>query len=208
MKVFLQIIATVFAVAILFSCKQKEAEKNTEKIIYPGPLVKKEIEITLMGEFISRRSYYKLQTPELQNKSEKEIDKYLREQENSNPEIIESSDTDIIKHLTRLGLVRKGEFLLNKFKGSDKESFEYADSAGKKYKIKLIRNETNYAAKLVIYTSTDSVVVDTKRSFSPEFKFAIMDVIPGGNKELVLLHEYHISNGDNSDLFVYGIKTN
>lgn len=208
MKNFYKITATVLAVAFLFSCNQKKVEKSAGNIISPVPLIKKEIEVKFVGEIIARRSYAMLQTPEFENKSEREIDKYLKEQENSNPEIIESSDTNIIKHLSRMGLVKKGEFLLHKFRGSEKESSGYTDSAGKNYKFKLIRSQTGPGAKLVIFTSTDSVVVNTKRSFSPEFKFAIMDVIPGGNKELVLLHEYHISNGDNSDLVVYAIKTN
>ncbi len=41
----------------------------------------------------------------------------------------------------------------------------------------------------------------------PEDAPAIIDIVPGGNKELVLLDEYYISNGDNSDLIIYEIKT-
>jgi hypothetical protein len=202
-----RIIAAISLAAILFSCNQKKTEKDQVQIISDTTNDKKQIEVRYLGEFISRRSYAKLQTPEFYNKSEKEVDKYLEEQENKNPIIIKLSGSNLITHFKRLGLVKKNEFLQNNFKYSKKELFEYADSAGKIYKIKLVRSKTNSPAMLTVYSATDSIVVDTKKYFFPEFRFAIIDFVPGGNKELVLLDEYHISNGDNFDLIVYEIKT-
>jgi hypothetical protein len=202
-----RIIAAISLAAILFSCNQKKTEKDQVQIISDTTNDKKQIEVRYLGEFISRRSYAKLQTPEFYNKSEKEIDKYLKEEKNSNPLIIWLSDSNLIAHFKRLGLIKKDEFLQDNFKYSKKELFEYADSTGKIYKIKLTRSKTNSPAKLTVYSATDSIVIDTKKYFFPEFKFAIIDFVPGGNKELVLLDEYYISNGDNSDLIVYEIIT-
>mgnify|MGYP001355358173 CR=1 FL=1 len=39
-----------------------------------------------------------------------------------------------------------------------------------------------------------------------DIKFLLVDLIPGGYKEIVVLNEYYIMNGDNSDLFIYEVK--
>jgi len=39
-----------------------------------------------------------------------------------------------------------------------------------------------------------------------DLKYCRLDIIPDGNKEIVLLSEYYIMNGDNFELFVYEIS--
>ena len=60
---------------------------------------------------------------------------------------------------------------------------------------------------LKIFFSNDSVDIDTKDSGWQKLDYAFLDVIPGGNKELVFLNAYYIMNGYNFDFKVYKIKT-
>lgn len=59
-------------------------------------------------------------------------------------------------------------------------------------------------------------VIENKRSeieiegnygmLNEDIKYLLLDIIPGGYKEVIVLNEYYIMNGDNSDLYIYEIK--
>ena len=51
----------------------------------------------------------------------------------------------------------------------------------------------------------DSLDINTDAGSLQDLNYKFLDVIPGGNKELVFLDSRHISNGDNFDLKVYQI---
>jgi len=55
--------------------------------------------------------------------------------------------------------------------------------------------------------SKDVIEIDTNATPLQELDYTFLDIIPGGNKELVFLDDYYIMNGYNFDLKVYEIKT-
>ena len=38
-----------------------------------------------------------------------------------------------------------------------------------------------------------------------DISYLIVDLIPGGYPEIVVLNEYYIMNGDNSDIYIYEV---
>ncbi|WP_460560818.1 hypothetical protein [Ferruginibacter profundus] len=204
MKFFDQIIATVFAVAILFSCNQK---KNSDKIIAATPQIKKEIEVRYIGEVRTRRSFIEIQSID----NEKEKERYIEEQEKSNPfvdDIFTATDSLVVACFEKINLIKNNQFLEGSFKPDTKEATTFVDSAKKEFPLRFFYDSLTGHTHFKIFFSNDSADTDTK-AFAPQvLNYAFIDVIPGANKELVFLDEYYFMNGYNFDYKVYEIKTN
>jgi hypothetical protein len=200
--------ATVLAVAFLFSCSQKKLPKKNEHIIAIGPSAKKEIEVKFVGEIQTRRTWIGIQS--IYN--EKERAKYVAEQEKSSPVIIGYSpgDSTLIRQFQRLQLIQGGAFLEARFKSYTKQKTTFVDSAERNFPLIFFTDSLTGNAHFKIFFSNDSIDVDTKKQPFPlqPLQYRFLDVIPGGNKELVFLNEYYIMNGYNFDLDVYEIKSN
>jgi hypothetical protein len=205
LKFFNQIIATVFAVAILLSCNHK---KNPDKIILITPKIKKEIEAKFVGKIETRRTWVGIQS--IYN--EKERVKYVAEQEKSSPVVIGYSpqDSTLIKQFQRLQLIKGGVFLEARFKTHTKQKATFVDSSERNFSLIFFNDSLTGNAHFKIFFSNDSIDVDTKNKPLPlqKLQYRFLDVMPGGNKELVFLNEYYIMNGYNFDLEVYEIKYN
>ena len=200
--------ATVLTVAFLFSCNYKEDKKKVSSLISSPPLEKKEIEITFVGEVRTRRTFADIQFIS----DEKEQDKYLAKQQKSNPTLdgccYTVIDSLLIEQFKRLGLINKDEFIEAKFKPQTKPTTVFADSAKQVYPIHFYYDILTGSTHFKIFFSKDSIDVDTKATPLQDLDYAFLDVIPGGNKELVFLDDYYIMNGYNFDLKVYEIKSN
>jgi hypothetical protein len=205
LKIFYQIIAAVSLAAFLFSCKQKKPGKNQEQVIL-SPLIKKEIEVTLLGEVRTRRSFANIQFMD----DDKEIDRYVAQQEKSNPEIINSfsaADSFLITQFERIGLVKNDEFLPRRFKPQTKDSIKFVDNAQRVFDVIFHNDSLSGSMHIKISSSKSSVEIDTKAMPTQNLDYAFMDIIPGGNKELVFLDDYYFMGGYNFDFKVYEIKT-
>jgi hypothetical protein len=205
MNFYYQITATVFTVAFLFSCNQKKIEKNKANIISSIPLSKKEVEVIFIGEIRTRRSFADIQFI----KNEKEKDRYVAEQEKSNPWVCEffPKDSMLVKQFQKLGLIKKDEYLEKRFKPQTKKITVFMDSAKKNFPLIFFNDSLTGHTHFKIFFSNDSIDVNTQ-AFSPQnLDYAFLDVIPGGNKELVFLDDYYVMNGYNFDFKIYEIKT-
>jgi hypothetical protein len=191
--------------AFLFSCNQNAAKEKGKSNLLPS--IKPKIEVRLVGEVLTRKSYASIQFME----DQKEIDAYLEKQYASNPTVAYESDSIskyLISQFERLGLIKNGEILLKNFKKQTDEKTTYSDSSGQEVSIIFFHSLVTDHYHFKLSSATDSVKIDTGGTNLQNLDYAFMDVIPGGNKELVFLDDYHIMNGDNFDFMVYEIKIN
>lgn len=123
-------------------------------------------------------------------------------------------DTILLKKFQELGLVTEmHELLLRRFKSFKtvdpdhfNAEFELKDSGLKKLDCKLIRNNGNSHYTLSVSDSLQSSQILIDGFYIEGLKFMFLDIISGGYKEIAILNNYYISNGDNSDIFIYEIK--
>jgi len=200
LKNLYRIAVMVFMAAFLFSCSQHKAKENVVKVVSDSAShIKSEIEVILIGKIEARRTFANIQFIE----DEKERDKYIDEQERNSPDIF-FADSSIVMGFERLGLMKNGELLDKKFKSQKSDSLSFNDSAGRKLSIKFFWNEQML---FKIFYASDSVEINTgSDNFSLNYTF--LDIIPGGNKELVFLDNWYIMNGYNFDFKVYSIQIN
>jgi hypothetical protein len=209
MKQYYLIAAFFLLAAFLFSCKQntKQKENNTENTTSITQAVeKKPISIELKGILRTRRSYSNVQYMD----DEKEMYIYLAKQKRSNPELytgLSKEDSILINQFVRLGLIKRGELLLRAFKKQTKQVDGFTDVSGQKMIIKFYNDDSSHT-HFKVFCNMDSTDVNTGAISLQNLDYAFLDIIPGGNKELVFLDDYYVMNGDNFDFKVYEIKTN
>ena len=199
---FYKMAAILCVAAFLCSCSHS-SEKNKE-VTQSSPTKKSKIEVTFIGEVRARRSFGNIQFI----KSQKEIDKYIARQEKSNP-IVEgvfpAKDSFLISQFERLGVIKNGEFLPKKFKPKTAPEIEFIDALGRSVHTKFYQSQLTDRIHIKIFFEKDSLDINTDAGNLQDLNYKFLDVIPGGNKELVFLDSRHISNGDNFDLKVYQI---
>jgi hypothetical protein len=185
---YLYQIAAVISLAALFSCKKHD-----------------EIEVRLVGEVVSRRSFAHIQFMD----DEKEIDRYMAKIEKTNPTINAiNSDSFLITQFERIGLVKKNEFIQSAFKPQTDQTTTFTDYHQQHYKLTFFSDSLSHTVHFRLSNSRTSIDIDTKADPLQNLDYAFLDIIQGGNKELVFLDDYHIMNGFNFYLKVYEIKTN
>jgi hypothetical protein len=165
----------------------------------------KKFSIQKVGELRCRRSYAAIRFRDV---PDKELDSI----ENSNPSCYSDHDTILITKLQKFGLLDK-EYGLTRvmFKPSESKNFELA-WGDRKIICQIARPADT--KKYDVYNLV--AIIGNKRSeieiegyytaLNEDIKYLLLDIIPGGFKEIVVLNEYYIMNGDNSDLFIYEIK--
>ncbi len=194
MKHFLIILLVL---TTILSCKSKATNTKPAFVEY-------------IGELRFRKTYADIQFMN----NEKETDEYLAKQSNSNPILLTDTADPIFfiaDRLNQLGLLRKDtrniyELLLPKFNFQTEDSSSFHTSSETKYKLKFYTDSSGGTTLLKLISTKDSIIIDTKSTPLQDLNYTFLDVIPGGNKELVFLHDYYIMNGDNFDLKLYIIK--
>jgi hypothetical protein len=188
LKNLYQIAALVSMAAFLCSCY-----KNVE------------IEVRLIGEVRARRTFASIQSIN----DEKERERYIEMQEKSNPTIGYESDSIskyLILQFERFGLVENGELLLKGFQAQTDSSTQFIDNTGKSLQLQYFYDSITGHTHFKLSYLKDSIIIDTGAYPLQNLDYAFIDVIPGGNKELVFLNDYYIMNGFNFDFQVYEIK--
>ena len=84
--------------------------------------------------------------------------------------------------------------------------FVLKDPGINKLVCKLIRNDSNSHYTFSVSDSLRSTQIILDGFYVEGLKFMLFDIMPGGFKELVILNQYYIANGENSDIFIYEIK--
>lgn len=194
--------------AALTGCKQHPSPaKRNDTIIKPA------ITISDPRQFSFRRSYsYFVQFSDL---SEEEIDKEVETIRNSNPLNGDlHPDTVALERMHVFGIVdEKYSLYRNSFLQNPPKHFELQDQHGRILDCSFIRPGDSLETgsyKLDIRLGNE-VITRTVPGYygylNGDISYRLLDLIPGGFPEIIILHEYYVSNGDNSDLYVYEIKS-
>ncbi len=197
---------TLVCSVFLFSCSSKKEKINWRVLPQLPPAPQKSISIRFIDVVEFRRSFAFIQSTML---NEKEIEKEMEEAERSNPISVEESK-EFRKMLEPFGFVKGRELLLHKFRYTTKSENQLTDSSGNLVKIKFI-HDPGTATKTESWSISASNKNDSawiKINMHPwELKYALLDIIPGGYKEIVVLEEWYIANGYNFDFHAYEINT-
>ena len=116
------------------------------------------------------------------------------------------------KKLEKFGFVKGNELLLDKFKYDTTSEFQLKDQTDHTIQVKfypLVLERPGSKVKLSVFDNSDSAVLNLVDSLRYEtmqdFKYAVLDIIPGGFPEIVLLNQWYIANGDNFEFFILEI---
>jgi hypothetical protein len=202
-RFFIIILLPVFFFFVLCSPKKE----NKPSLVTTPAIQKneKKISINYVSSLWFGKSYSFVQSSLY---SEKEKDKMSDELDKSNPAISLDSrnDTTLRKKFEEFGVVKGDELLLNEFKFDTKPNFTLKSLNEKEIKVwihkDMIKGTEN---KIIVYVGKDSS--ETKANLYSHIKYAILDIIPGGNKEIIILNYHYLSNNELFYLDVYEIKT-
>ena len=189
-----------FVIFTIFSCSEEKKQSTQNTSIEK---VEKRISISSIGGIQFTRSYSEIQSM----RDEKKIDEYLERQRKSNPYYMKYKSDSIIKLLFQnLGLVKDDELLLSKFRYSSRPDTSIKSFSGKEIRFHLHKDTTgNNHDRVIAFYDGDSS--KARPTFHQRMEYAFLEVIPGGNKELVVLTEDYLMNTDIYTFEVFEIKT-
>ncbi len=149
-----------------------------------------------------RRSYAANQFRELSAREYKKI-------ENSNPTPDIHNNKELMKAFQDINLVDKRNALnRNQFKCQKNKNFELIGQDGK-VNCRIARpGKTDRPSKynLIISWNNQEATIEIDGEYgmlNADIKYLFLDIIPGGYQEIIVLNEYYIMMGDNSDLYIY-----
>ncbi|HET6993581.1 MAG TPA: hypothetical protein VFI06_01305 [Chitinophagaceae bacterium] len=200
MRRFKSIYFFLVVVVFFLACSQK---KNTPQPVAAVQKVDKKISIHEIGRLEFIKSYSFVQSTTL---NKKEIEKMWEETENSNPKDRNPADSALLRRFQKLGFVKDDGLLLDKFKYSNNLDTWLISPGGEKIRTWVEQDSTSGSNdKLIVSSGTDTAEI--KIASFMQLEYALLDVKPGGNKEVVILNEHYLSNTYLYNLFVYEIKT-
>ncbi len=187
----------------------QKSSKKQNKINNPTSVpqvLEKAFGVELKGTLQTRRSYSNIQFMD----DEREIGSYLTKQQKSNPEIyppMNKEDSIWFERFEKLGFIRDYGFLIKKFKTQTKSSSSLQTFSGDTVSFKFYRDSATTQMWFTCFFKSDTININTETFTLQNLDYAFLDVIPGGNKELVFLDDYYVMNGDNFNFLVYEIET-
>jgi len=192
-----------FSLLISFSCSQRK-EKQTEAFL-PAKKNEEKTSLTHIGRIEFVRSYSSAYSIH----DEKKLAKYYEEVKKSNPYNVDPLQYDSLglkNKFQKLGFVSGNELLLKKFKYETKKDFEISVVKEKMIKIHFERKDSVPEWKLVAFAEKDTLQIELLPYYIFQLKYALLDIIPGGYPEVVVLIEDYISNNERYVFEVYEIK--
>ena len=185
----------------------KEQNKVSEQKMPPQLLIEN------IGKLRFRRSYA---VGPSEDRSEDEISREIEKERRGNPWAYSITDSLILKKIAHLGMTDKAYGLIRaKFTKNKFLNFEVTgSSSGKKLNCHFRRPVDSTKFNRYNLDIADGVLGATIEiggfyGFGYEdIKYLLIDIIPGRFPEVVILNEYYIMNGDNSDIYIYEIKFN
>ena len=196
-------------IIIIYSCSGENKKTQVEKIpALQQTKTQKEVSIKKIGELRFRMTYViegkTLSLNQLKKIGEDKQTYYYA----ANP------DTALIKKFQDLGVVNSNELLQKKFNSckiydnDDPEALFTIDDPIRKRLIAGLCRKDEFKFNLWVSDSSKTMEIEIDGFYSYGLKFMLLDIITGGYKEVVILNDYYIANGDNSDLFIYQINYN
>lgn len=163
------------------------------------------MEVKYHGEVCFRKTYANIQFIE----NEKETEYYLSQQEKSNPQICDVftyADSVLYNNFLKFPFVKSGEFIMSRFIAQTSDTATFIDHYNKKFMVRFYSGPESLT-HFKIYSFNDSIDINTGSTNLQNLDYTFLDIIPGGNNELIFLDDYYIMNGDNYNLKVYEIVT-
>jgi hypothetical protein len=165
--------------------------------------------INKAGELLFRRSYAAIQFRDV---SDQELDSI----EKSNPWPVNSNasqqDSLLMFHLQKEGILDGSLHLVrSKFPETVPLQFTLTNQKRKQLHLSItprVPGEITNTYNLVLINKKQKIVYELESHYggtSRDISYLVLDLIPGGYPEIVILNEYYIMNGDNSDIFIYEI---
>lgn len=179
------IVIGLAVIASLFSCEAKNS-----------------LQVGSVGELQSRKSYAAIQFMDV---SEDSITAYIKREQKSEPWLYSSADSTLEKLFQQAGLVVNKRFLLSKFNSDTAKETIFIAANTQKYPLTFYTDSTTGTTHFKIKDGTKNIDINTEANDMQQLDYAFIDLIPGGNKELVFLDDYYIMNGDNYHFKVYEI---
>jgi len=190
-------------VCILLSCisKNKKQSANTSSV----QKVEKKISITSIGGIQFTKSYSEIQSMT----DQKKIDKYIEKIDRSNPKYMEPrSDSLFLPLFQNSGLVKGYELLLSKFIHSDRPDTSIKSSSGKEISFHFAKDTiSGRKDQIIVYYNGSSDSTQSLPIFHQQVEYAFLDVIQGGNYELIVLVEDYLMNTEIYSFEIFEIKT-
>jgi len=190
-----------FSILLIFSCSQKKNKRIENDL--PAQKTEKKISISSIGGIQFTRSYSEIQSMT----DQKKIDEFIKKRDKSNLYYRDSRSDSVLKPLFQnLGVVKGDELLLSMFTFSNRPRTAIKGFSGKEIKFHLQKDTTgNNQDKIIAFYDGDSS--QARPTFHQRIKYTFLDVVPGGNKELVILTEDYLMNTDIYTFEVFEIKT-
>jgi hypothetical protein len=180
---------------IFCQCKQSNKTIPVKNNIVDSIKAAPVLSISLAGEIGFRRSYN--QGPEWSKKEAKRMEKALP--------TAYMSDSFFNKQFQQLGFAKDDQLLLDHFKPDKSGVVEIKNQSGNRMMVKIELSPDSTDNKITVLSATQSAVLPVKRDLD-QLSYEVIDIIPGGYPEIVLLRKYYIIMGDNFDFSIYEIK--
>lgn len=165
--------------------------------------------ISKIGEFRFRRSYADIHFWE--EADPRKIDSIRF----SNPTIAGDSfsinESEILLGLSQSGILDFGHNLIRqRFPESVNKAFKLTHEDGRQTEAAFIHpaGEEKDHYLLVISNNKSKAVFNLEEHYGAlnrDISYLLLDLMPGGYPEIVVLNEYYIMNGDNSDIYIYEV---
>lgn len=175
-------------------------------VIIVGCSEKNKLSINKAGELQFRRSYAAIQFRDM---SDQELDSI--EKSNPEPAAYTSKDTALLKRFHEIGLVDNKYALKRVMFVNGYKTFQLT-SSDNKISCHIVRPADSTDSglyDLIVRNGNQRSIIRIEGHYggtNEDIKYLLLDIITGGFKEIVILEEYYIMNGDNSDLYIYEIK--
>jgi hypothetical protein len=161
------------------------------------------LKVKLIDSASFRRSYW---APDNQTAREAYI------QEHADPFPMDSISKEVEERLMKAGIIRQHCLVLSKFKyffdvvdTSLRHELILSSVSGKKIHVSGYYLPDYSEFRLKFHDETDSTVVRLEQ-YLQEIKIAHADIVPGGYKELIILRNMYIVNGDNYYISIYEVS--
>ena len=193
---------TLFALFIFSLCSPKK--ENNSSAATSIQKAENNISIKKIGTIEFTKSYSFIQSTLM---SDKEKDKLFKEVSEGNPMLarIPSNDTVLLKKFEELNIVKGKELLIDNFKYGDNPDSTLPGANGKQIQIHFKKDTVRGTNNRIVIVD-GKATAETRAAMHYSLKYAFLDIITGGNKELVLLEYHYISNTEIYYLEVYEIK--
>jgi hypothetical protein len=199
-QAFYKLFFAVFIIAM--GCKdRKDQPVPAEPFSLKQDTVK--LSVRKVAELRFRRSYATMVDTEL---TDREWEKIMK----APPTVYhveDSTSMDVKAMFQKYGFIKGDELLLEKFKYDTASVVELKNRSGNIVKAALQYNNNttgDFAITVSDTTQTAALKVGYMAGLNG-LKFKVLDIIPGGYPEVVLLYEYYIVNGDNFDFLVFEV---